>query len=192
MSVPPSSTSSPELRRLLDACHARDATAQRRLYENWYAFAFARARPYGRDADEAREIVQDAFLKLFLALARHRFDGSFAAYFHRIIVNAGIDHYRRYHRQPCDELIDLDCGSVDNTAPRALEHADCIRLLQQLPPTYRMVFNLYVFEGLRHPEIAIRLGINEGTSRSHLYKARRALRPLVGPYLQIDSYRGNE
>ena len=182
--MPPPVPSSNPPHELLAACYCRDAGAQQRIYREWYAFARVRALPYGRGEQEVQEIVQDGFLKLFLALSRQVFTGSFSAYFHRLIVNAGIDHFRRYQRQHRVESAHEHCDDwVSNTALAQLEYEDCIRLLQLLPPAYRLVFNLYVFEGYRHPEIAERLGISTGTSRSHLFKARQALRPLVGTYL---------
>jgi RNA polymerase sigma-70 factor (ECF subfamily) len=175
------------LATLLADCHRDDSSAQQRLYLDWYAFARGRARPYGRNDEEVEEIVQDAFLKLFTSLRKSAFSGSFSGYFHRIVVNAGIDYYRRYQlRHPRSVgLTECPHHAAENTAPRQLEREDCIRLLQRLAPSYRIVFSLYVFEGLRHPEIARRMGISEGTSRSNLFKARHQLRTLVGPYLQI-------
>ena len=176
-----------ELNDLLLGCYRQETAAQQRLYRNWYGFAHAKAGPYGQDTAEVEEIVQDAFLKVLLALTRDPFVGNFASYFHRIIVNAGIDYYRRAHRRRRHETLLADQPPVAedscNTALVQLEREDCIQFLQRLPPTYRIVFTLYVFEGYSHPEIADRLGISEGTSRSYLFKARRALRPLVGPYL---------
>lgn len=183
----PPASRCPVLHALLAACHRRDAAAQQRLYREWYGFARTRALPYGAGEQEVQEIVQDSFLKLFLSLIRQPFDGNFTAYFHRVIVNAGIDHFRRYHKARTSAQPAKDCGDpVSNQALEQLEREDCIRLLQSLPPAYRLVFNLYVFEGYQHPEIADRLGITAGTSRSHLFKARRALRPLVSAYFNLN------
>ena len=181
------------LTTLLAACYRREVSAQERLYHQWYAFARAKAYPYGRNLSEVEEIVQDAFLKLFTALAKEVFMGSFSPWFRRIIVNAGIDHYRRYQvnqQRVAAKWVRQD--SVANEAEQSLEQEDCLRFLQRLSPAYRLVFTLHVFEGYRHPEIAARLGISEGTSRSNLFKARELLRPLVAAYLHsnIDSSNG--
>ncbi len=184
-----------DLPALLEACYRQDATAQRELYVKWYAFARGRAAPYGQHDEEVEEIVQDAFLKIFQALGREVSVGQFAGYFHRIIVNAGIDYYRRHrkhHHHTAALPLTLPQKGAPNKALTTLEREDCIRLLQQLPPTHRMVFNLYVFEGYRHSEIAKQLRIGESTSRAYLFKARQSLRPLVGPYLQTNTVSHDE
>ncbi|WP_116126925.1 RNA polymerase sigma factor [Lewinella sp. IMCC34183] len=182
-----------DLAELLDACHRQEADAQRRLYREWYGFARSKALPYGRDSAAVEEIVQDAFVKLFNALRREVFRGVFAAWFRRIVVNAGIDHYRRERTGPV-ELLDAELapGNVPNEAPLRLERDDCIRLLQRLPPACRMVFTLYVFEEYTHPEIGERLGISAGTSRAYLFRARELLRPLVGTYLHLTHFLPHE
>ena len=184
-------TARSDLTELLLACYRRDATAQRHMYHNWYGFATTKATPYGQNTIEVEEIVQDAFLKVFMALAREAFTGNFASYFHRIIVNAGIDYYRRSSRRRQRELttdVHKEEGAcAANTALQQLEQQDCLQLLQRLPPTSRIVFNLYVFEGYQHTDIAKLLNISEGTSRSYLFKARQTLRPLVRSYLHSNT-----
>lgn len=182
-----------ELLDLLDACHRQDPDAQRRLYGLWYGFARSKAVPYGRDSAAVEEIVQDAFVKLFTALGRDRFRGAFAAWFRRIVVNAGIDHYRRERAGTMEPLdAELAPGNVPNEAPLRLERDDCIRLLQRLPSACRVVFTLYVFEEYTHSEIGERLSISPGTSRAYLFRARQLLRPLVGTYLQSTHFLPHE
>lgn len=171
---------------LLAECHGRQARAQEQLYRMYYPFARHVALGYADDEPGADDIVQDAFIKLFLHLEADFFKGDFEKFFRRVIINTGIDHYRA--RSTRRKLTDLFSRSeprqTRNTAPERMEREDVYRFLQQLPPRYRLVFNLFVVEGFSHPEIAKRLGISVGTSKSNLAKARKYLRKLAAPYFQ--------
>lgn len=173
--------------RLLHDCYRREAAAQEELYRRYYPFARHVALSYADAESGADDIVQDAFIKLFRHLESDSFSGNFDKFFRRIIINTGIDHYRA--RSTRRRLTDLFRGSVQghthNTAPERMEKEDVHQFLQQLTPRYRLVFNLFVVEGFSHPEIAKRLGISVGTSKSNLSKARKYLRKLAGPYFQL-------
>jgi RNA polymerase sigma-70 factor (ECF subfamily) len=175
------------LPELLEACHRRTADAQRRLYHKYYPFARNVALSYADHESGADDIVQDSFIKLFRYLEADAFTGNFDKFFRRIIVNTGIDHYRARKRRSllADNLRRVKVGNSVNAAEVELEEQDVFRFLQQLPPRYRLVFNLFVLEGLSHPEIAKRMRISEGTSKSNLSKARKRLRSLVGPYFKL-------
>lgn len=172
---------------LLAKCYLRHSTAQERLYRRYYPFARHLALSYADDEPGADDIVQDAFIKLFRHLEADSFEGDFEKFFRRVIINTGIDHYRS--RSTRRKLTDLFSRSeprqTQNTAPERMEREDIYRFLQQLPPRYRLVFNLFVVEGFSHPEIAKRLGISVGTSKSNLAKARKYLRKLAAPYFQL-------
>ncbi|WP_020570036.1 RNA polymerase sigma factor [Neolewinella persica] len=172
------------LEELLHGCHQRMPTAQQTLYQRYYAFARTIALHYGKNDEEAEEIVQDAFLKLFLALDRELFSGDFQKYFRRIVVNAGIDYYRKYRKSHSliQQLQDYMTPSVSNLALHQLAEEDAHLLLRSLPPVARMVFNLHVLEGFSHAEIAVLLDVQEATSRSNLTKARKKLQRLAGPF----------
>jgi len=177
-------TSLPEL---LEACHRRTADAQRRLYERYYPFARHVALSYADHESGADDIVQDAFIKLFRHLEANAFSGNFEKFFRRVIVNTGIDHFRARKRRSVlrDNLRQLKTINSSNSAEAELEGQDVHRFLQQLTPRYRLVFNLFVLEGLSHPEIARRLRISEGSSKSNLSKARKRLRELAKPYFKL-------
>ena len=181
------SVSKADIVKLLHECYRREVAAQGRLYHAYYPFARHVARNYAAGASAAEDIVQDAFIKLFRHLEADAFSGDFEKFFRRVIVNTGIDHYRaqttrqrltaRYQR--------AQQAQTTNTGPERMETKDVYRFLQQLSPRYRMVFSLFVMEGYSHPEIAERLGISVGTSKSNLAKARKNLSKLVGPYFQL-------
>lgn len=174
--------------RLLEAVRRGDERAQRQLYRTHYAFARGVALHYGGGTDEVEDIVQDAFIKLFATLRRFPIKGSFRAWFRRIVANTAIDHYRTRHRRRgllSRFLAVPRTHSSRNAAERSLADDDIAYLLRRLPPARRMVFSLYVLEGYNHPEIAERLGISVGTSKSNLARARRQLATLAEPYLNL-------
>ena len=174
---------------LLRAAHRGEERAQRLLYQAHYPLARAVALQYADDVPGAEDIIQDAFVKLFRDLLAREFSGDFRAYLRRIVVNTGIDHYRASRRRLrlFDRLRPHEETQVCNAGEHTLDQQDVYRLLQQLTPGYRLVFNLYVIEGYLHEEIAEKLSISVGTSKSNLSKAKRRLRQLAGAYFQLEN-----
>jgi len=183
-------TSAASLEELVVACTQAKASAQREVYERLYPYGMSIALHYAGNREEAEEITQDAFVKLFNYLLKNQPRGAIRNYFGRIVVNAAIDLLRRRKRQLFTEEIKPTTvcadGSARNTGTDRLEEEEIYRLLQFLPPSYRLVFNLHVLEGYTHPEIARKLGISEGTSKSNLSKARRNLRVLATDFYQLN------
>jgi len=144
---------------------------------------------YAGQREEAEEIIQDSFVKLFRQLAKGALKGSVRAYLSRIVINTSIDLLRKRKRQlKTEEITDRSvsaAGSSRNTGGDRLQEQEIFRLLQMLPPAYRLVFNLHVLEGYTHPEIGKKLGISEGTSKSNLSKARKKLQHLATVYYQM-------
>ena len=166
------------------------ASAQRGLYERLYPYGMSIALHYAGRREEAEEIIQDAFVKLFRQLNKELPKGSVKAYMSRVVINTSIDLLRKRKRQLfTEEITDRSiaaAGSDRNTGDDRLQEAEIFRLLQKLPPAYRLVFNLHVLEGYTHPEIAKKLGISEGTSKSNLSKARKKLKHLAAVYYQMN------
>lgn len=177
----------PDLLQLLEACHRRTEQAQHQLYQQFYPFARHIALQYADDSAGAEDIVQDAFIKLFVNLEMKAFAGDFEKFFRRIVVNTGIDHYRASstRRRFAEVLRSNLSRHTANNAIRELAQQDVYHFLQRLTSGYRLVFNLYVIEGYSHPEIAQKLGISVGTSKSNLAKARKQLQAVAGPYFQL-------
>lgn len=177
-----------DLDALLLACHRQKEDAQRQLYDKFYALAFSVALHYSATRAEAEELVHDAFLKLFRTLAERPFAGNFVSYFRSIIVNTGIDHYRvQQRRKGLLRRFLPTARATQNDALHNLGEQDVLRYIQRLTPGYRLVFNLYVLEGLSHPEIARRLGISVSTSKSNLAKARRVLQASAPSYFASET-----
>lgn len=137
---------------------------------------------YSRSAHEAEEILQEGFIKVFSALHQYRDEGSFEGWVRKIIVNTALQRYRK--RSSLHAIVSLEFTENHSTADDEdvvghLTAKELLGMVQELPPAYRMVFNLYVFEGYQHKEIAAMLDISEGTSKSNLHDARRWLRDKI-------------
>ncbi|MEL6672550.1 MAG: RNA polymerase sigma factor [Bacteroidota bacterium] len=181
-------TMADRLHTLIQACRKGEEAAQRALYLEFYNYAMSVCLRYSNNRQEAEEIVNDGFVKVLTGL--HKFDNnrSFRAWLRRIMINCSIDFYRRNekHTHGLDIVHARDVGVAAEGLSRLTE-AEILTLVQQLPPSYRAVFNLFVVEGYKHDEIAQRMNISVGTSKSHLAKARMKLKLLLNNIYQESS-----
>ena len=153
----------------------------------YYSYAMAIALRYSSNYENAVEMTNDGFLKVYRDLKNFvpRYDnivGSFMGWFKKILVNACIDHLRKYNKKEMMASVDtsnLTLADERETADQMLQHKEIIKCIQQLSPNYKAVFNLHVIEGFSHAEIAEKLNISEGTSKSNLFKARQNLQQLL-------------
>ncbi len=165
---------------LIKACKRNDSQSQKALYRHFYNYGMTICSRYARNREEAKEIMNDGFIKVFTKLDQYNLSHSFKAWLNRIMVNTSIDHYRKYQSQP--RTVDLIHAQHIESSQNVLENLsskDILNLVQLLSPSYRMVFNLYVVEGFKHHEIAEKLGISTGTSKSNLAKARLKLKLMI-------------
>ncbi len=170
---------------LIAGCLRQDRTCQEALYKRFYGKMMGVCLRYARDRDEARDMLQDGFIKVFAALRNFGGKGSFEGWIRRIVVNTAVDHLRKnkqaymivstVHFRDGD-LPDAVDEDEDENALANLSEEDILRAVQNLSPAYRTVFNLYVIENFSHKEIAEQLNISEGTSKSNLAKARFQLK----------------
>ena len=169
-----------ELKLLIARCIKRDLIAQELLYRNFYGLAMSICLRYSSNRSEARVIINDGFLKVFNNL--HKFDAekSFEPWLSRIVSNTAIDHYRSElkHMNMLD-IADVDGVFEQTSIEQKLYYDELVKMVQQLSPSYRTVFNLYAVDGLTHEEIAQKLHISVGGSKSNLFKARKKLRELL-------------
>jgi RNA polymerase sigma factor (sigma-70 family) len=165
------------LEQLIEACKAGVRHAQNRLYGEFAPRLYVVCQRYADSKAEADDILQEGFIRIFTHLDQYRHEGSFEGWMRRIVVNSALQRFAARKRMapvvslPAEEIP----VSEDNTATAVLGQKELMALVQKLPPAYRMVFNLYVFEGMKHREIAEALGISEGTSKSNLSDARTFL-----------------
>ncbi|AXE20934.1 RNA polymerase subunit sigma-70 [Runella rosea] len=171
------------LPELLEGCLKNDRKCQELLYKQFYGYAMGVCMRYVPNREEALEVVNDGFLKIFQKVQMYDAEKPFKIWLRRIMINTALDHYR----QNVKFQHNTDLSVAENTIAAAdsdnvystLAHEDLIELIQQLTPSYRTVFNLYVIDGYSHEEIAQRLGISEGTSKSNLARARENLRVML-------------
>ncbi|GIV35928.1 MAG: DNA-directed RNA polymerase sigma-70 factor [Cyclobacteriaceae bacterium] len=169
------------MHNLIEGCKRNDRRCQRQLYNAYYGYCFSVCARYCRTSEEAREVTNDGFMKIFQKIDQYKPDTSFKAWIRRIMINASIDHYRKEKKHYYQQTADLVLHKliVPPDAVNELSHKELIALVQSLPPAYRMVFNLYAIDGYTHEEIGAILGISAGTSKSNLSKAREQLRRML-------------
>lgn len=178
---------------LLQACKKGDRLAQKQLYEKFYGRMMGVCLRYSSGREEAAEILNKGFLKVFRMLNKYDTGkGRFDSWVYKIMVNTAIDHYRAEVRHN-HNVVDIDQAyylSDQADVLHQISAEEIIDLIQQLTPGYRTVFNLYVIEGLTHKEIAEELNISEGTAKSNLAKARKKLQVMLAKLnkVNLESY----
>ncbi len=173
---------SPNIQLLIEGCRRGNRASQLKLYEHFYSYGLSITLRYSKNREEALEILNDSFLKAFLKIDQYDSDYPFKPWLRRILINSSIDYHRKYSRlnekiesSPNTELATASYNfALDN-----LEFDDLIIVLQKLSPAYRLVFTLYVVEGFKHHEIAEKLNISIGSSKSNLAKARIKLKSIL-------------
>jgi len=142
---------------------------------------------FSKNRDETEEIMQDGFYRIFKYMHQYKFAGSFEMWMKKIMVNTAIQRYKAKSKLYAIIPIQLEHFQLSDQSNEfsGLEVKQMIELIQHLPPSCRMVFNLYVFEGYKHREIAEILNISEGTSKSNLFDARQLLQKAL---LRENSY----
>ena len=174
---------------LLQGCLSGNRRMQEELYRRFSPRMYAVCLRYAGKAEEAEDILQEGFIKVFRKMDSYRGDGSFEGWMRRIFVNTAIEHFRRKrYLMPVTEREENTIEGKYNSVLDDLGAKDILALVQELSPGYRTVFNMYVVEGYTHREIADMLGISEGTSKSQLSRAKVILQDMVKTF--IDRQRG--
>lgn len=135
---------------------------------------------YSRNREEAIEILNEGFLKVFLNLDKYTQGLSFKGWVRRVMINSAIDYFRRNERHY--HSLDISHAQYASTSESILDtisEKEIIDAVQRLPASYRIVFNLHVIEGYKHEEIANQLNISSGTSKSNLAMARNKLKKIL-------------
>ena len=162
-----------------------DRRMQEELYKRFSPKMYAVCLRYASNSDEAQDILQDGFIKVFKKLESFRGDGSFEGWVRRIFVNTAIEHFRRKkYMQPVTEKEENTIEGKYISVLDELAEQDILDLVTQLSPGYKTVFNMYVVEGYSHKEIGEMLGISEGTSKSQLSRAKAILQELVRKHIE--------
>ena len=169
---------------LIEGCIQGNRKMQYELYERFSSKMYGVCLRYAANAEEAEDILQEGFIKVFNKIGSFRNEGSFEGWIRRIFVNTAIEHFRKKtYLQPITEYEESTVEGKYLSVLDNLAEKDIIRLVQQLSPGYRTVFNMYVVEGYTHKQIAEALGISEGTSKSQLSRAKLILQDLVKQFI---------
>lgn len=168
--------------KLIHKARKGNRRGQNELYRLYYSYVMSVALRFSSSRDEASEITHTAFVNMFANLDKYDEEKLFRPWLRKIVVNASIDHFRKYQYIPKHlEVLDTD-SKVVNDGLSYLAVEDIMRLIALLSPAYRMVFSLYVIEDFTHKEISEQLEITVGTSKSNLAKARYRLQEMVSSH----------
>lgn len=166
--------------KLIEGCLAGKRKAQSELYTRFAPMLYGVCLRYASSRFEAQDMLQEGFIKIFTALSSYESKGSFEGWMKRIVINNALNNIRSKSKQPLftdfSEVENLpDAPSGDEEIVQPPDKETMLRLVQELPQGYRMVFNLYVFEDYSHKDIAEMAGISENTSKTQLMRARNLL-----------------
>ena len=176
-----------ELTALIRRCSLNDRDSQKKIYTTFFSFSMAICNRYVNNCDDAVEIVNDGFLKIFRDIARYEptyadVVSSFRGWVRKIMEHSAIDHFRRNKRHRFAADINNGVIQVADKREDALDkisYQEILHSARELTPVYRRVLNLFIVEGWTHQEIATELGISVGTSKSNLAKARIQLQKIL-------------
>ena len=154
--------------QLVERIRRNDQRAMSQLYQMYIRELSSVCYRYVPDEDDAKDVLQDSFVKIFTALDtfEYRDETSFMGWMIKIVVNEAL-HFLKERRRLL--FVDIQEDSIEAEDQIKAEH------VSELPDGYRTVINLFVFEGCSHQEIATLLGIDRSTSASQLYFAKRLL-----------------
>ena len=172
---------------IIQGCVKADKESQKTFYKMYYGFSMAICMRYCNAKDDAMEVVNDGFMKIYRELhnfkpAYENFETSLKGWMRSIMVNTAIDHFRKNNKNHfLVEIKDdhLETIDVQETSLNKLSYKEIMEIVQRLSPAYRTVFNLYVIDGYKHEEIAEQLNIAVGTSKSNLAKAKLNIQKML-------------
>ncbi len=167
--------------QLIKGCLAGIPAFQQMLYKRYASKMLTVCLRYASNREEAEDVLQEGFMIVFDKMAQFRLEGSFEGWIRRIMVNKSLEHIKRTARVfPILDIDNVDDKFISqDDVLNTIAFNELIAMIQELPPMYKMVFNLYVFDGMTHKEIAETLGVAEGTSKSNLSDARTILKKKI-------------
>jgi RNA polymerase sigma-70 factor (ECF subfamily) len=171
-----------EEKRLINDCLLGDRIAQKKLYEQYSGKMMGVCLRYCKDKETAKDLLHDGFLKIYTHLDSFEGKGSFEGWMRRIMINTALEYLRKQNDEGystnIEEAFTLTNG--DYGILEKMQAEELIRLIQKLPDSYRMAFNLFVIEGYSHKEISKILNITESSSRVYVTRAKQYLQTMIG------------
>jgi RNA polymerase sigma factor (sigma-70 family) len=176
-----------KIRPWLIGCQKENRGSQKLIYQEFYSYGMSICLRYAENRNEAVEILNDGFMKIFDNIKKFDMNLPFKPWLRKILVNTAINFFHQRQRQiKTEELCSGEREADVEVILSGISYNEVISLLQQLSPAYRTVFNLYVIEGYKHDEIANLLGISAGTSKSNLFKAKEHLKKILKDFFEAD------
>ncbi|MEA3497360.1 MAG: RNA polymerase sigma factor [Bacteroidota bacterium] len=169
-----------KLTKIINGCKNQNLKSQEKLYKHFFGKMMNISLRYTGNYHDASEVVNSGFFKVFNKIDSFQQKGSFENWIKRIMINTALDHIKSDKTAKELQLnIDENEFLIENETLENIDEKEIISFIQQLPPTSRAVFNLYVIEGYKHSEIAKKLDMSEGTSHWHLSNARKLLKQKI-------------
>ncbi|MBT3648297.1 MAG: RNA polymerase sigma factor [Flavobacteriales bacterium] len=166
---------------LIDKCLEGDQRAQKALFDRFSGKMMAVCYRYAGDNESAEDILQDGFVKVFKHLGAFKREGSFEGWIRRTMVNTSLDFLRKANKMKLDtDISEAEyLAGDDEKSVSKLRVEEMMKLIEEMPPGYRTVFNMFAIEGYSHQEIAEQLGVTESTSKTQFRKARTYLMNII-------------
>lgn len=169
-----------QLEEIIEGCKRNKRAAREKLYKLFAPKMYGICLRYTKDQTAAEDVLQDGFIKIFKNIGQFRNTGSFEGWMRRIMVNTAIERYRkRHHLHNATEISEAYNLADEKDFMDDISAEELMTLVRELTPQYKMVFNLYVVEGYSHKDIAEKMAISEGTSKSNLARARKILQDKI-------------
>jgi RNA polymerase sigma factor (sigma-70 family) len=161
-------------------CVENDREAQLKVYQLFSPALYGLCLKYMRNEDDAKDVFQEAFVIVFQKIEQYKFEGSFEGWMKRIFINKLLETLKKKKKDVLFlDVFDADIIEEEELELVPIEQEKLLEYIQELPDQYRMVFNLFIFEKMKHKEIAELLKISEGTSKSNLNRAKSILKKRI-------------
>ncbi len=175
---------------IIKGCVKGETEAQGALFKKHSKMLFGVCLRYTKDHSAAEDVLHEGFIKIFLNIASYKNKGSFEGWMRRIMVNTALERYRKnFQMYPVSDVTELESKMNTNIIVSELSAQELLVLIKDLPPAYKMVFNLYAIDGYSHKEVGEILNISIGTSKSNLSRARKILQSKVRQHFMMPEER---
>jgi RNA polymerase sigma-70 factor (ECF subfamily) len=175
---------------IISKCLDKDVLAQKKLFEYRYGYVYSVCKLYSKSAAQTKEMLNDSFYTVFKNLEKYDTSLPFDPWLRRVCVNCCLQYQRKYFKNP--ELVELTSSHIDinEEVLPSPSQIDYISILQKLPTAYKTVLSLYAIEGFKHFEIAEKLGISVGTSKSNYHRAKKLFIKILAEEEQVKVKKG--
>ena len=178
-----------EHKELIEACIKGDRAAQRNLYDMFSSRMYLVCLRYTKSQQEAEDVLQDSFIKVFKSLKSYRGDSRLDYWIKRIVINTALNSQRKkLYMYPMVDIEDIKNEFDHSKTLSSFRMEDLLRMIRELPAGCQTIFNMFAIEGYSHKEIAEMLNVSEGTSKSQFARARKLLQSKIAEEDKTESY----